>query len=216
MEKFLNLLPIFLTIFLVGLLVAFFSVNGYKKFLKKYPLFYDRKWIAKNRMLFLKNELLFRLPGFLIAAGFIEEIIFRAPLLVFFDSISPGIWKWTIFSSFLFGLMHFRKHYKAIRKIPATVDAIKKQQDEINKKLAKAGNSLTFRDPEIELKENIRKRKRAFWGGIIHIFNTFIMGIFLAYLCIKYQSILMPVIVHGLWNACVFFIEICGRLFKKD
>ncbi len=117
-------------------------------------------------------------PVIYIGTPAIEELIFRAPLVIIFNTMSLSAWCGILISGGLFALLHWRDGIKFV----------------VN------GFSFSF-----SIFSNKEERT---WIEGVNTLCVLILGILTGYYGIKYQSIWVSVGIHALWNliAPVFFV----------
>jgi membrane protease YdiL (CAAX protease family) len=163
----------------------------YFKVLKKY---YAAKvesltWVSENK---IKAFFLIHVPFFLIYAPVFEELLFRLPLLIFFDEdFTAHTWVAVLLSGTIFAGIHWNKKRVLVGHI---LDAQKKG------KLASDNIELAA--------EQVREgnQKTVLIMNIIQVVFTFFLGVLCAYFCIKQQSIWTAVWIHFAWNLIVVFV----------
>lgn len=143
-------------------------------------------WHKKNE---LKVASMFGTPLIYIFAPALEELIFRAPIIVAFSTVSSVAWYGILASSGLFALAHWRG-----KKVwmPEILDGNHKSDDvaeEINRLHAEAGKMIMVRKAS-------------------HVIVTLFLGILAGYYGIKCQSLWVAFGIHVAWNivAPVVFI----------
>jgi membrane protease YdiL (CAAX protease family) len=113
----------------------------------------------------------------------LEELIFRAPLIVIFDTLSGHAWIGILVSSVLFAVVHYSGKFAV-----TGFEAMKEM-------------SIANREPEERVDRFESKRENFIkvikWGRLI---SSFLIGILLGYLAIKYQSLYLCFGVHAAWN----------------
>ena len=149
------------------------------------------KSVEWNKENLWKSALMIGTPILNLGAPAVEELIFRAPLIIIFDSISSTAWYGILISSLLFGLAHFfgkkvsmSDLFSARENNENESDDVQAETDRIHKKLGKI----------------ILARR------IFHVFVTFLAGIVFGYYGIVYQSIWVSFGLHSLWNLIMPFI----------
>lgn len=132
----------------------------------------------------------------------VEELIFRAPLIVGFGAMSSVAWYGVFASSGLFALTHwFGKKIWMPEIISAQENGDHKSDDvtaEIDRLHQEAG-------------------KRILVQRIVHVALTLPLGILSGYYGIKYQSIWVAFGIHSVWNLVtplilMFLILLMGRI----
>lgn len=146
-------------------------------------------WKAGKLSVGKKTLWIWALCFVLIVAPLIEELIFRAPLLVGFSNFTVWTWLAIVGSAGVFGWLHYDS--KILRKWQAFIS--RKKIEELP-------------DPQ-------------FYGakGIIRGIQVFLLGIFLGWLTISTQNIFWSVIAHigfNLWGIMggwlIVFLPIIG------
>lgn len=166
--------------------MAVFTFVYLKVVIKKIgPAWKSVEWHSKNEW---KVIWLVGIPAMYVWAPTAEELIFRAPLIMAFETISSSAWVGILASSVVFGAIHWFGKKISILEI-------------ISEK--KSGNTKTDNlDSELsELETTQAKRVRI--QRILHVFTTIPLGILSGYYGIKYQSIWVSVGIHATWNIVI-------------
>jgi len=114
-----------------------------------------------------------------------EELIFRAPLIIAFGTMSSSAWYGVLASSGLFALSHWfgKKNWKS-EIISARENGNHKTDDveaEVNRLHAEEGKMIMVRK-------------------VLHVVFTLPLGILAGYYGIKYQSVWVAFLIHLVWN----------------
>ncbi len=182
MERVFLFLPSMLVIALIGLLARFYARSQLKKFGNNVN---NLEWMRKNKFAF---EMKFGSPLLYICAPTIEELLFRAPLIILFSSVTSHAVLGITASAVLFGLMHiFNKKVK--------LPQILSESNECSQE------KLTV--SELVAKIEKRDKKRIFYLNIIAVCATTILGLLAGYFGVYYQSIWVAVGIHAAWNMFV-------------
>lgn len=134
--------------------------------------------------------------SFVIYAPALEELIFRAPLIIIFDTVSGYAWIGILVSSVVFGVMHYFGKFAVIgfEVIKETSIANGEPEEGVN-------------DFESKRESFIKRVKR------IRLISSFLLGILLGYLSVKYQSLYLCLGIHAAWNlASPFVLPIIGLI----
>ncbi len=197
MEKFLVFLPTFLLLLITGVAVRIWVIIKIKQTKNNYPNFWRASWIRKNQKLFFKKWLVSYFPSHFIGAPALEELLFRAPLLIYFDGLSVKAWLWIFLTSIIFGLVHFPRYWWKTRKIPRTTEEIILDREKIKQDVRLSNSKRKFDSLEQELQHNRFYISSQIRAGLKVAISTIPHGILLSYLALMYQSIILPVIVHA-------------------
>ena len=146
-----------------------------------------------------------------IIAPFLEELLFRAPLLVLFPGLSSNAWLGILGSACLFSLIHWPKSKE---KFAAMIY----QQSEM--KPADGDDFLA----NVKKMEEVHRGKILFFR-ILQCTLAFFAGILYGYLAISFQSLWPSIGAHIVWNLVVPFIlgvsiqvilGVLAAIFVKD
>lgn len=132
------------------------------------------EWIKANSF---KYYFLFGFPTLLIIAPTLEELIFRAPLLLFFDGLSPSSIIFAVIISLSFGATHWHSPFSDGMQL---LD--KAETDDLVAEAAK----VRAAEPR--------------YNKIFRVFFTSSIGLYLSYLALSSQSIWPSLIFHSAWN----------------
>ncbi|MCX6815325.1 MAG: CPBP family intramembrane metalloprotease [Candidatus Aenigmarchaeota archaeon] len=138
-------------------------------------------WVQKN---VLKVTLLFTVPLIGIWAPFVEEMVYRAPLILVFQSTTIYSWIAILVSSAIFGIAHWSSP-------TATMFDVFSEKEE---------GALETDDSIKELKKVEEKKGNVILRRVINVISGFTLGILCGYYGIKYQSIWVAVGIHVAWN----------------
>lgn len=115
----------------------------------------------------------------------VEELIFRAPLIIAFSTVSSVAWYGIFASSGLFALMHWFGKKIWLPEILSTRENGDHRSDdvetEINRLHTEAGKMVMMRK-------------------VLHVVLTLPLGILTGYYGIKYQSVWVAFGIHSVWN----------------
>ena len=121
----------------------------------------------------------------------VEELIFRAPLIIAFGAMSSVAWYGVFVSSGLFALSHwFGKKIWMPEILSARENGDHKSDDvvaEVDRLHQKAGRRILVQK-------------------VLHVVLTFPLGILAGYYGIKYQSIWVSFGIHSAWNLIMPFV----------
>ena len=121
----------------------------------------------------------------------VEELIFRAPLIIAFGAMSSVAWYGVFASSGLFALSHW------FGKKIWMLDILSAREN---------GNHKTD-DLEAEVNQlHTEKGKMIMVRKVLHVVFTFPLGILTGYYGIKYQSVWVAFGIHSTWNLVMPFI----------
>jgi len=195
MEKVYEFLPSILT--LVGIVISLFF---YWNFLIR--KFYGERlnsleWLAKNK----RKSTLISMPVFVIMVPAVEELIFRFPLVILFDTVSDlGAWYGIFISSGLFAFIHIfipqvvtPDILTAYERGECISDDVKEESKRIRKKNKKH--------------VNIQRLSR--------IVFSFLLGLLAGYFAIKYQSIWVALGIHAGWNLFISDLVLLSLLLAE-
>jgi membrane protease YdiL (CAAX protease family) len=160
-----------------ALLWVQFWIRRWKEDFKTLEGVRQRKW-----MLYF----VLAIPMVLVEAPFLEELTFRAPLIVLFGSLSKQAWLGIVLSAAAFAALHFPNSRLVLSEITGT------KEDPIN------GNTEE-RIREVEAK----KRSELLLRKIAGVIAAFVLGVSAGFLGIKYQSLWVSVGFHVLWNLMI-------------
>ncbi|MFA6537321.1 MAG: CPBP family intramembrane glutamic endopeptidase [Patescibacteria group bacterium] len=139
-------------------------------------------WVNRNKV----KAYLIAMPLFVISGPAIEELIFRAPLLIFFDEISTNAWWAIIFSGAIFALLHYFNNKVSFSDLVMRQNDDNVQSDNMLNEIKRVGNEMSRWD---------------FFGRkVFPVVVAFSLGVLIAYLGIAYQSLWLCLLVHGAWN----------------
>jgi len=177
-ERFLHFLPSALIILVIGIVAFYF----HKIINKRIDLEHKNiKWIIENRYKYLLKSFI----ALVLRAPALEELIFRAVLIIAFPILSAQVYYWILVSSIAFAALHIITYQVALQDVLAK-GSIKSYEAEITR----ADIKRIYKDRHKE----IGKRT------IFNICYAFLVGIIAAYYGIKYQSIWICVGIHASAN----------------
>ena len=189
-ERFMGLLPSIVVLCIIAVSFSIFlriiESRWFGKESQKDNTVWLYQWAKSNKK---KGLLLYCLPALSISTPSREELIFRAPLLVFFGTVSGLAWLGIIASAIVFSLMHFIS--PANKSILKTTRIIEREC---------LGEEL---DPEGDENEEEDKKKTIRKVKMIRGVNSFIFGVLIGYLGVRYQSLWLCVGIHAGWNLVV-------------
>jgi membrane protease YdiL (CAAX protease family) len=147
----------------------------------------DYQWVKKNK---LRTYLLFYFPTATLIAPCLEEIVFRAPLILGFELWGPSAWSWVAVSSAIFGLWHLTGAHPGVAASALEEGVLDENGEEIND----LERRVAIKEVEFGRAEMIvLKGSRAVVTGLL--------GAYFAYLAISHQSLYVAIGAHALWNA---------------
>lgn len=140
------------------------------------------EWHEKNQW---KVTWTFGVPKVNVLAPAVEELIFRAPLVIAFSSMSSTAWYGVFISGGLFALTHwFGKQVNILEVFYARKNGHHKSDDmmeEVNRLHKEKGKMIMVRKA-------------------LHVVFTLPLGILAGYYGIKYQSVWIAFGIHLVWN----------------
>jgi len=124
-------------------------------------------------------------PHQYVLAPTIEELVFRAPLIIAFSTMSSGAWYGVLVSGALFALVHWFGKKILLSEVVSAKEKGSHESDDIAMEIGR-----------LHTKEGkmIRVRK------VLSVVLTFPLGILAGYYGIVYQSIWVAVGIHAAWN----------------
>lgn len=138
-------------------------------------------WVkAHQKMIFWK----FGLPQIVLSAPCVEELIFRAPLIYCFSSMTRTAWISVALSSVVFGILHWSGDFVSTNVV-ITQKTTSDQTDDLKQ--------------EVEKVEGENK-KAVLFSKMFRVCLSTLLGAWLGYLGIAYQSLWVSVGAHALWN----------------
>jgi len=143
------------------------------------------KWHEKNKW---KVTWTVGMPLMNIWTPAVEELIFRAPLIIAFSTMSSFAWYGVLTSSCLFALVHWFG-----KKIWMPEILLARENGDYKSDDLKAETERLRKE---EGKEILVKR-------VLHVILTLPLGILAGYYGIKYQSVWVSVGIHSLWNLII-------------
>ncbi len=114
-----------------------------------------------------------------------EELIFRAPLIVIFSTVSGNAWRGIWISSVFFSLVHYFGHKITLFDVFSAKESSETKTDSLEAEIS-------------DIKKREAKRLRI--TKFLHPITVFPLGILSGYYGIKYQSIWASVGIHFVWN----------------
>jgi len=139
-------------------------------------------WIEKNKW---KSFFLYYVPAVAVGGPALEELGFRAPLIIAFDGMSSSAaWYALLVSSAIFGLFHFGA--------VIMFSEISSEKD--------SGNSQSDNLEEMVESIRIKKGKMILLQKILRVGAASLSGVFIGYYGISCQSIWVCFGIHSLWN----------------
>ncbi len=143
------------------------------------------EWCQNNR---LKIAWTIGTPMINVWAPAVEELIFRAPLIITFGYMSSIAWYGVFASSGLFALMHWSGKKIGISEILSVRESGSHKSDEVEAEM----NRL-----HTEAGKMIIVRK------VVHVIFTLLLGILSGYYGIEYQSVWVAFGIHSIWNLII-------------
>lgn len=133
------------------------------------------------------------IPSVAIFAPTLEELIFRAPIIIAFRSMTTYAWCGVVASSSLFAAMHWfgekvdaSELFEALKNKTLESDDAKKETE------------------RLQTKQGTKIRRRR----IEHVVVAFLAGLVLGYAGIRSQSLWVSVGLHAAWNLLDPFVSI--------
>ena len=120
-----------------------------------------------------------------VYAPTLEELIFRAPIIIAFSSLSPFAWYGILASSVLFAFVHWFGKKILMLEIFFAQEKGESKSDNVESEIERLHQES---DKDILIKR------------IFHVVMTFLLGILTGYYGIKYQSVWLSVGIHSAWN----------------
>lgn len=127
------------------------------------------------------------LPTLLLGGPALEEIVFRLPLILFFQDLNAAAWYTIGISSIIFGMTHHKIGVRTADKILNT-DTVREHM----KVLSSKDQRQAQRFVQIGMKMQV-------------VLQTTLLGVIFGFFAVETQSILIPFIMHVVWNFLVFF-----------
>lgn len=179
MDKLLEFLPSLIGLACIALISWFFLWRMSKKYKEELK---SITWCRENKK---KIFLTMTIPlGYLYAPA-LEELIFRAPLVLFFDNISDLAWQGIFVSATLFGICHWGKN----TMIPSSLFVKSDSGEQVSDSLEEEIKRLQETNKKIVLVQRV-----------VHVSISFGVGVMIGYYSIVYQSIWVAFLIHSLWN----------------
>lgn len=179
MDRVYAFLPSILIIACIAVVVRFYMIWIVKRFGNNAK---SVEWHRKNGM---KVGFMFGVPLAYVWAPAVEELVFRAPLIIAFSSVSPTAWYGIFASSGLFALAHWFGKKIWMTEILSTRGNSEHKSDDLMSEIDRLHR---------ENGKAIMIRK------VFHVFFAFPLGILAGYYGIKYQSIWVSFGIHSAWN----------------
>lgn len=178
-ERFFQFLPSITVLMSIALVTFVYLRLVSKKFKERMK---SIEWCKENHW---KIIWLIGVPLQHIWAPVAEELVFRAPLIVLFSSISGNAWRGIWISSILFSLVHYFGKKIALFEVLSAKEKGDTKTDSLEAEIS-----------DIQKKESKRVRIRKF----LHPVAVFPLGVLSGYYGVKYQSIWTSVGIHFVWN----------------
>jgi membrane protease YdiL (CAAX protease family) len=140
-------------------------------------------WREENKA---KVGLSLSMPNQYLASPTLEELAFRAPLILLFPVVTGNAWIGIVVSSVLFGALHW---FGGKAGLQLLLDA--RRKGEVH------GDDFK----EVSRQYSQIHKREILASRIYHVIATTGLGLVLGYCAIKYQSIWLVVGLHALWNA---------------
>jgi len=158
------------------------------------------RWIGPenlNSVAYLKRyyvlmDFALAMPVLLIAGPVIEGLIWRAPLIILFDEMSPIAWGAAIVSSVLFGYAH---SFNPLVRLPEIV--ARQEEGRIT-----ADDLKVAHDQTVQLKSAVSIR----FIRMTQVFLPALGGVFLCWQGTANQSLWTAIKYHTLWNLMVVYL----------
>lgn len=139
----------------------------------------------------LKVTLTVGMPLMSLYAPAVEELIFRAPLIIAFSSVTTNAWYGICASSLTFSLVHLFGKKVLMPEILAARQGGEHQTDDV---IVEADRI------HAQLGKAVLRRK------VWHAACTFIIGIFISYFAVASQSLWVAFGIHAAWNLIMPFV----------
>ncbi len=163
------------------------ATHLYLKWIVKYygDNFKSVAWLQQNqtRVIWTVGR-----PLAIVYGPMVEELIFRAPLIIAFSALSATAWYGIYASSAVFALIHWRGKKIFVDAVINAREEGTQQSDDVLKEVDRLSE------------EN---KRRVLISKISQVLFTFVLGVLAAYYGIKYQSIWIAVGIHAVWNLFV-------------
>lgn len=140
------------------------------------------EWLTNNQW---KAFWAIGMPGANVGGPAVEELIFRAPLIIAFSAMSSVAWYGVFASSTVFALLHWPGKKILMPDILSTKENGDHKSDDIEAEIHRL---------HTENGEMILRRK------MFHVIFAFPVGILTGYYGIKYQSVWVAFGIHSAWN----------------
>ena len=144
------------------------------------------EWCQRNRW---KVAFLIVIPTRCLLAPTIEELMFRAPLIIAFGALSPAAWCGIVASSALFAASHWPGKKFLFSEVLSARKRWKVQPDDLSEAFKKFERNKSKKKGK-----ETRKRK------MIHVAFTFFIGSGFGYCGVRYQSLWVVAGLHSVWN----------------
>jgi len=179
MERLRVFLPSIIIIASIGIAVLLY-VKWFEK--RNAEFLKSADWLSKNKYAVM---LKYAWPSVLISAPTLEEVIFRAPIIVAFGALTSNAWIGVIVSSTIFAIPHWRG---------SKVTAI--EFFEANEKNQFQTDDVLTTINQLQKTNGVKIRIRK----IANVVLAFLTGMLSGYYGIKYQSLWVSVGIHFAWN----------------
>lgn len=146
------------------------------------------EWLKKNRRMLIW---VIGVPFAYVGAPAMEELKFRAPLVIAFSEMSTSAWYWVFVSSGLFALLHW------FGKKISMPDILSAREN------GEHGSDDLAAEMDRLHREN---EKVIMMRRVLHVVFTLPLGILAGYYGIKYQSIWVSFGIHAAWNLVMPFV----------
>lgn len=183
MQRFLLFLPSVMGLFIIALVVLLPALLLYSRYSLNMK---NPEWRKQN---YWKIFWLGIIPDVIIIGPAIEEIIFRLPLVILFNSLTVMCW-WGI------GLM---------ATLFATVHWFMQAFDNYD------GEYLTSLSLQTRKPVNFKSKKMK----LIRVASAFLTGLGCGFFTIKFQSLWISFFVHAQWNTLAVILEMVNVYIKN-
>ena len=183
-EKLVSFLPPIIVLLSIAVILICLYRFIPSRFLDKEKLKKEKNvisWFKENK---LKAVLISTLSISLYAPA-LEELVFRAPLIIIFDTVSGYAWIGILVSSVIFAAIH------RFGKIGEIAFETMKESFITNGELEEEEEIDDF---ELKRKNFIKRVNRN------RLLSSFLIGILTGYLGVKYQSLYLCFGIHVAWN----------------
>jgi len=160
--------------------------------------------------------LIYYILQFCVQCPAIEELIFRAPLIVAFDDFTTSTWVCIAVSSLLFGSLHLANtNLRTMIKLASERSEDEKRRQMLDNTTPSEADEFIKR----ELAEEKVRNPEPLAVKIASTISPTLMGFLVSYLGIKYQSVFVAFGIHSAWNflllPLLYLVGIIRDTFKE-